>query len=162
MILRELFDRRTLFVDRPLLNSDVIKAWAAEQGFDSTLDDEMHVTVAFSKQPVAWDRFSPQRNRLTVRGGERVVQQLGDKGAVVLMFPSKTLQGRWQEFCDGGASWDWDSYQPHITISYNGKELDLDGIKPYRGDLVFGPERFHPVDDDWNDKIQEEPLKEPT
>jgi hypothetical protein len=159
MILSELFRaKRTLYVFRPLLNHQEIDTWAAGQGFTSTVHD-MHVTIAFSKQPVEWDKFTPQRNRLTIHGGERHVEALGDKGAVVLSFPAGRLQRRWQEFCDGGASWDFPAYHCHVTVTYQGKQVDLSQVEPYQGDLIFGPEKFAVVDEDWNDKIVERPVR---
>ena len=158
MILTELFnDSRTLYVSRPLLNTDDIRTWAGSQGFASTVDD-MHVTIAFSKQPVEWHKFTPQGNRLTIHGGERRVEALGDKGAVVLLFAAGRLKERWQEFCDGGASWDFPSYQSHVTVTYKGQNLDLSQMTAYDGDLVFGPEKFAPVVEDWDDKIIERPV----
>jgi hypothetical protein len=41
-----------------------------------------------------------------------------------------------------GASHDFDEYQPHVTITYEGSDLDLSKVEPYRGELVFGPEIF--------------------
>ena len=159
MFLSELFHKpRTLYVSRPLINSDDLRSWAASQGFASTVDD-MHVTIAFSKQPVDWQKFAPQRDRLMIRGGERRVEALGDKGAVVLRFAARRLQRRWQEFCDGGASWDFPSYQAHVTVTYQGQH-DLKTIEPYQGDLIFGPEKFAVVDEDWNDKVVERPVSQ--
>lgn len=83
------------------------------------------------------------------------MRSLGDEGAVVLRFSSNSLRQRWQEFRDGGASWDYDEYLPHVTISYNAGHIDVTEIAPYEGVLIFGPERFAAVDDDWADDIHE-------
>ena len=123
-----------------------------------TLADDLHVTIAYSKQPVDWQQFTPQENHLTVRGGSRCVQHLGDKGAMVLSFPTKTLHRRWHEFCSGGASWEHDGYHPHVTISFNA-DVDLATIEPYAGDLVFGPEQFDVPDEDWSAQVDESPLR---
>ncbi|CAN0594097.1 unnamed protein product, partial [Laminaria digitata] len=46
---------RTLYVRRDVLNADEIISWAKEQGFKTTLPaDDMHVTVAFSRDRVDW------------------------------------------------------------------------------------------------------------
>jgi hypothetical protein len=74
----------------------------------------------------------------------------------VLSFPAGRLQQRWQEFCDGGASWDFPTYQSHVTVTY--QDVDLSQVEPYQGDLIFGPEKFAVVDEDWNDKIVERPV----
>ena len=88
---------KTLFASRPLLNTEDIRDWAKEQGFNSTLaDDDMHVTIAFSKEPFDWSSFKPKTNKLTVKGGKRSIKQMGDEGAITLCFPSTSLKKRWQ------------------------------------------------------------------
>lgn len=163
--------RKTLYVNRPLLNGDELRAWAASQGFESALPaGEMHVTIAFSKEPVDWSAFEPGAEDLTVEGGEREVHQfparLTANGATVLLFDAPALKGRWQEFQDGGATWDFPEYRSHITITYAAAPEDLDGIEPYDGPLVFGPEKFAEIRQDLaaagngGDKVEfeEEPL----
>ena len=54
-----------------------------------------------------------------------------------------------------GASWDWSEYQPHVTIAYAGADVDLSEIEPYNGKLVFGPEKFAEVDENWKGKFDE-------
>jgi hypothetical protein len=147
-------DKQTLYVCRPVLNSTALHRWAASQGFASALAD-LHVTVAYSHTPVAWQQFVPQHNRLTLRGGTRSLKCLGDEGAIVLAFSSQLLRQRWSEFCDGGASWDYESYQPHVTISYK-SDVDLGSIEPYQDALVFGPEKFGKLDDDWHSQAANE------
>jgi hypothetical protein len=71
----------------------------------------------------------------------------------MLHFDSKELTQRWQQICDAGASWDYSEYQPHVTISYNA--TNVGDIEPYTGQLVFGPERFAEIKEDWADDIIE-------
>lgn len=148
---------RTLYVSRKLLNGAEFLRWAKSQGFESTLDaDDLHVTVAFSRTPVDWMKAgeswaSGKDGTLTVApGGARLVEPLGDKGAIVLLFNSSELSWRHEAIRrDAGASWDWDSYQPHVSITYAGSDVDLSKVEPYRGELRFGPEIFEEVVEDW-------------
>lgn len=153
---------RTLYVHRKLLNAADLVEWAKAQGFGSTLrPEDMHVTVTFSRQPVDWMKMgenwsSDQNGNLTVEpGGARLVEPLGDKGAVVLLFNSSALSWRHQSMREAGASWDFPEYQPHVTITYSGADVDLAKVEPYRGKLVFGPEVFEPLDEDWAERIVE-------
>lgn len=153
---------RTLYVHRQLLNADAVRAWAASQGIATTLaPDDMHVTVAFSRAPVDWSQLTPDPFRATVLGGARAVYQFPPRstpnGALVLKFASPQLAGRWQEFRDAGASWDFPEYQPHITLTYSVLEADVAGVVPYAGPLVFGPEVFAEVSEDWANSITEVP-----
>jgi hypothetical protein len=152
----------TLYVHRPLLNADELIAWAKANGFTNTLaPQDLHVTIAFSKAPLMWERFTPDTSILTVTPATTSVKPLGDKGAVVLLFTSEVLSERWKEFRDGGASWDWPEYQPHVSITYHGEDVDLSKVKPYTGKLVFGPEVFGPIDENWADSKDFDESKHP-
>lgn len=147
-------ERRTLYVSRQLLNADELVTWAKSQGFAMTVPaEEMHATIAFSRAPLKWP--APRNDAVVSDPGGREVKPLGDKGAVVLRFRSRVLTDDWKGFKRQGASWDWDGFQPHVTITYQGADLDLSKVKPFEGPLVFGPERFAEVDEDWKDKITE-------
>lgn len=154
---------RTLYVSRKLLNADELIAWAKSQGFETTLPpDDMHVTVAFSRTPVdwiavgeSWAGSERDGSLMVTPGGARLIERF-DGGAVVLLFASSELCWRHEEIKHKGASWDWPEYQPHVTLTYQGAPEDLDAIEPYRGKLVFGPEIFAEVDEDWKGGIAEE------
>ena len=160
---------RSLYVQRKLLNADAFLKWAKGQGFETTVPaDELHVTVLFSRAHVDWLKMgsgweSDEKGQLRVPpGGARIVEPLGDKGAVVLLFSSSSLSWRHEEMVRQGASHDFDGYQPHVTITYAGSDVDLDAVEPYRGELLFGPEIFEEVDDDWSAKLVEAGSKKKT
>src|SRR5690606_4632990 len=119
---------RSLYVQRKLKNTSEFIAWARSQGFKSVTDaDELHVTVLYSRAAVdgmkmgeTWDQN--EKGEITVQpGGARIVEPLGDKGAIVLLFNSSELSWRHRNMIELGASHDYDDYQPHVTITYNGE-----------------------------------------
>lgn len=154
---------RTLYVRRNLVNGKEFLKWAKAQGFDTTLAaNDLHVTIAFSREPVDWMKVGADwadgadGEMVVSPGGARIVEPLGPKGAVVLLFNSSRLGYRHEAIKRAGASWDWPEYQPHVTITYQRPEgLDLATVEPYRGKLVFGPEIFEEVVEDWEKKIKE-------
>ena len=149
---------KTLYVSRPLINAAEFLAWARGAGFSKAVSpDDLHVTIAFSRKPLDWSALAPKTSGLCLSGfsSARRVSPLGDKGAVVLFFFSSRLHARWLEICDLGASWDYDDYHPHITISYDAADVDLSKINPFKGELLFGPERFAEVVEDWDENITE-------
>lgn len=149
---------QTLYVNRPLLNAGELIYWAKSNGFSTTLvPEDLHVTIAFSKKPVDWNAFTPRWDSILVFGGERSLVRFGD--AVVLRFEDETLTARWKEFCDGGCSWDFDDYRPHVTISWQAADVDLQSIAPFDGELVFGIEEFEPIEENWRDTIVEKAEK---
>lgn len=143
---------RTLYVQRKVLNGAEIIRWAKSQGFASTLKaSDMHVTITMSKTPVDWMKMgdSWQAKIEVPEGGARLVEPLGTKGAVVLLFNSSELKWRHDAMMSNGASWDWPDYQPHVSITYDGSGMDLSKVEPYQGKIVLGPELFSEVVDDW-------------
>jgi hypothetical protein len=147
-----------LYASRPLTkaSADAIRAWAASQGFKTTLPaEDLHVTVAYSREPMDGSAMKPAADTLTVTGGKRTVGPLGDEGAVVLKFTSPDMQARWKAYRDAGASWDYESYTPHVTITYDGKGVDLSKVEPYAGPIELGPERQEPLNVDKADDYKE-------
>lgn len=147
---------RTLLVKRKLINSDDLVFWAKLNGFPTTIpEDDMHVTVAFSKNPLEWPE--PDTNNVVVAGGSREMALFGE-GAKVLCFESIELQTRWQILKDLGATWDYGSYVPHVTITYADAN-DRSSVYAYAGVLIFGPEEFSEINPDWKSNITEKNMQ---
>jgi 8-oxo-dGTP pyrophosphatase MutT (NUDIX family) len=135
---------KTLYVNRPLKNAAALVEWARAAGFKETLaPDDMHVTIAYSREPLAWPP-AQEGDQSTPAGRKRTLERLGDAGAIVLRFEDPALAARWQELRDAGASYDYPEYKPHVTfaISDEPDAIDLASIEPYVGPLEFGPEEF--------------------
>lgn len=152
---------KTLYVSRPVINALDIIAWAKGQGFVTTLlPGDLHVTLAFSRAPVDWSLFTPEKDELLIpaarpRDGARFVTRMGDGDCVALRFYSPALQARWRQFCNLGASWDWPEFNPHVTISWNAPEGIEAVASPYLGPILLGPEKFAEIKEDWQDTIVE-------
>ena len=154
---RPLYVRR----DLKLASAKALIAWAKSNGFTSTLEaSDIHVTVLYSKQPVdpmkmgeTWGN-EPDGGLIVKAGGPRAIERFGE--AIVLQFASWSLVSRHDDMVRAGASHDFDEYLPHVTITYSAPEgLDLEAIKPFTGELAFGPEIFEPLDLDWRSKVNE-------
>ena len=137
---------RTLYAFRPLKNADQVIAWAKQYFETTVVSEEMHTTIAYSKIPFDWSELDPDLNDVRVGADtRRSVVSLGEEGAVVLKFKSDEITKCWQRLIDAGASWDYPSYQPHVTLTYKVQGVDLDKIKPYSGELIFGSEVFRKI-----------------
>lgn len=153
---------RPIYVRRDLLNAADLIAWALAHGLDTTLPaSDMHVTVLYSRQSVdpmamgeTWG--SEADGGLIVKaGGPRALEVFGE-GALVLQFASWSLASRHADMIRAGASHDWPEYSPHVTLTYQVPEgFDPETVKPYAGELRFGPEIFEPLGLDWKSKIEE-------
>lgn len=152
---------RTLYVRRDVLNAKEIIAHFKGQGFATTLPaDDLHVTIAFSRQELDWMKvpdswsWGDGKGKQTVNaGGPRLMDQFGK--ATVLLFNSSDLAWRHMAIREAGASWDHPEYQPHVTISYE-FDGDLDAVEPWRGTIELGPEIFEEVKEDWQAGITED------
>lgn len=142
---------RPLYVMRKVKNVADLQKWATEQGLGQ-LQDELHVTIAYSRKPVDWIEMGQDYRDFNhngkgemqiAEGGPRVVEPLGDRTAV-LMFASNDLSWRNMEMREKGASWDYPDYQPHISLT--GEPVDLLNVEPYRGKIILGPELFEDLD----------------
>lgn len=158
-------DPRPLYVYRPLTteSAEELLAWARDEGFTELMrPEDLHVTIAYSTRPVNWMKmggfwgWGPDTSEhLVPYGGPRLVDRIGPDGAVALHFFSGHLNQRNREMRDAGCSWDFLDYLPHITFTYWPGDVDLTKVKPFRGELRFGPEVFEPIQKDWEDQIRE-------
>ena len=158
MRLDQIENHRTLYISRPLLNAAEVRDWAISQNLIGVINPEhMHVTVCSSKQPfnvtAVEPNFAPEIR--VPHDTDRTVMRLGHDTAVVLGFFHDHFHDRWQSICDNGASWDYQLYHPHVTLSYGGTPhtIDVSKIQPFTGDLVFGPEEWKSYQDDWSATI---------
>lgn len=139
---------RTLYVRRDVVNVAEITKWATSQGL--TLQPDLHVTIASSRVPIDWMKMGESWNaRLEIpAGGPRIIDRLGKNDEwVVLLFTSSELRWRHEAAKEAGASWDFNEYQPHISLMKN-PDIDIENIEPYRGKIVLGPEIFEERDID--------------
>jgi len=153
---------RSLYVYRPVQNAKEIIAWAKAQGFKSvTAADSMHVTLFYCRAEVDWSKAGEaygQDDKGIIRvapGGMRIMDTFGE-GATVLVFTASSLSYRHQDLMRNleGSTWDYPDYQPHIAITYNKGDVDLETVEPYKGEIILGPECFDPVDDNYT--VEEE------
>lgn len=149
---------RSLFMYRSVLNAGDILAHFKAQGVKNLRPaDTLHVTVAYSREPVDWMKIGADEwggdanNNLTVKpGGPRIVEQLGGDKVVTQLFASNDLAYRHMRCIDAGCSWAWDEYQPHITFAdAPANPSDLNDVEPWTGPINLGPEIFQEIEEDW-------------
>lgn len=143
---------RSLYVSRKVVNADEISAWAKEQGIGE-LRDDLHVTVAYSRQAFDWIKAGNAnewggdgKDQLVIpEGGPRAVEPLGGMSAV-LLFASSQLCWRHESIIRAGGSHDYPDFTPHISLTK--ATIDLSKVEPYRGRIVLGPEIFEEIRED--------------
>lgn len=144
---------RSVYVRRDVVNKAEIVAWAKSQGIPVDVADELHVTIAYSRQAFDWIKAGNAREwgdtgkdeLIIPEGGPRAVEPLGGMSAVIL-FASHQLHWRHEEILRAGGSSDYPDYQPHISLTKS--PVDLLKVEPYRGRIVLGPEIFEDLRED--------------
>lgn len=145
----------SLYVSRKVTNAKSIKDWARKAGFKDIVPD-LHVTIIHSASKVDWmqmpEAFNPQDGNLMVHpGGPRLIEcfeKIGRKEGrycYVLSFVCSELSWRHQNLVYAGCTHGFDNYQPHITIAYSDKKLDMKEVEAYQGAITLGPEKFEEV-----------------
>lgn len=139
-------NNKTLYVARRVKNWDDLVSLAEDLGLVDIIDkDDFHVTIAFSKEMVDWDQFVADTADIEINIEDGVIEKLGD--AIVIKFESEELKQARQKYIDGGASWDYDEYIPHISLTYNSdQEITED---TFSGVVELWPEVMDEVDDEY-------------
>ena len=147
------YNKKTLYVSRSVENAKEILKWAKDQGITDLIKaDEMHVTIAFSKKKVAWDDFKVNDKSIDVSLENAKVEKLWD--AIVIKFENKDLAKDWKKYVDGGASWDYETYMPHISVSYKADQ-DISKVGSYSGKVSFGWEVMAEIQKEYLKKLEE-------
>jgi phage-related protein (TIGR01555 family) len=142
---------RPLYVYRPVLNWKDIAAFYKKAGLKTTVAEEMHVTVIYSKKAVDWikvgedDYGNDENGELLIKeGGPRVMERFNE--ALVLAFASSALGYRHNSAeYRAGCDWAYEDYTPHVTISYDAGAVDIRNLPAYTGPIELGPEVFEEI-----------------
>lgn len=125
--------------------------------------DKMHITVIYSKKKI--EGFEPKGKMkepivASVTGLE-VFNSRSDKNVLVLLIKSPELTRRHKYIMDKyEATYDFDEYKPHITLSYNigdwegYKDFSLKDIKEVieDGEIEINEEYYEDLVLDWDKK----------
>lgn len=158
---------RSLYIRREVINASEIRKHFKAQGFGKMVSGrDMHVTIMYCRNEVDWTKAgeaypgsADENGYITIRpGGMRLLEKFGPEGkAVVLCFASTDLQWRHVDIKEAtGAKWEWPDYTPHITLTYEGADIDISKVKPFIGKIVLGPEIFEEAKDGWSETIIED------
>lgn len=135
-----------VYVDRKVQNNAEIHDWAKLEGFNPVEAKDMHTTIVYSKNNV---KIDPETHKVVIPKEQITgIKKLGDEGAIVMTLKSDDLVKRWEQTQKDGATWDHDSYQPHITISYDGFKGDLKDVKLPQFDIELKGESVSQLNQD--------------
>jgi len=118
-----------LYAAYPLsqVSADALAGWAATWGIPLVMDP--HVTVAYTRKPIKASSVPKMSGGMIVHPGGRSIERFGE--AIVLCLDCPQLHARHADYVKAGASWDYPSYRPHITLAY-----DMGFMGPTSEDLI--------------------------
>lgn len=109
--------------------------------------DEFHSTVMFSRKYipefVVLDTIPEWGGEFTKWG----IFPSDNENALVLKYECHELKDRFHEIMsEYDATWDHESFIPHITLSYNVGDLDISKLPKYDGPIVIVSEHADDLD----------------
>jgi len=134
------------------LHPNTVKAiveWANTNGLQDKMvpPEEFHLTTVYSREPFPYR--PAKKENFQVKFKEFKI--LGDKGGtLVLVVDSQYLHNLFDHRRSLGASWDFPSYIPHITVAKNVDEADLDALSIPNIKFILTDEYKDKLDDDFS------------
>lgn len=136
--------KTNVYANFPVVNEDTIRSWAKSAFPNKPLTtDRLHVTVCYSSADVDLKQVSGRKGFILSGSASRKLELLGDGDTIVMVLSpkeNKRFVDTWQMFRDAGASWDFPSYIPHITLGKDWRisQAQLDKIEAFPGSISFG------------------------
>ena len=139
------------YVSVKVKNSKEVYDWFKKQGIEVLNSDDLHSTISYSRKEFERE---PNTDEIIISKDNLIgIEQLGDEGAYVLKFNSDELTKRFNECMEAGATYDYDTYIPHMTITYNGKGVYFEKVNIPDFDIILNNETVEPLDLEWKDKL---------
>ena len=98
-----------------------LQTWMADQGVQNPVPPgELHITTVYSRTPVPLYQLDDKPKEVTEQLDPASYELgiLGEEGALVLYVESYQAKVSHEYAAGLGASWDYPSYRPHVTLSY--------------------------------------------
>ena len=108
-------------------------------------DEDFHITTTYSKVDPEQEIIPSEKNNIRLDHKEFSIATYGR--ALVIEVESKDLETIHKSAIDSGASYDYETYKPHITISYNAEanENIIPLLFPPDFDIVLSHEEVEPL-----------------
>lgn len=131
--------------------TDALKAYQYDNHIPNPLSpDEFHSTVMFSKKYIPTFKPLGELDEWSGTFTKFDIFLSDDDNALVLKYDCHQLSERFDQIISKyGATWEYDSFTPHITLSYNVEDLDIDQLPKYDGPIILINEYTNDLDLGW-------------
>lgn len=133
-----------------------IKKYIEENEIPNSIDvEKLHTTLIFSRKHLP--NFTPKgKLNPTIKGTYKhmsIWKTQNEKNALVMEYDSKDMKNRHEEIMDEhNATYDFDEYKPHLTLSYDVSDIDIKSYPEYDGPVEIDFEYTEPLDLDWSNQ----------
>lgn len=134
--------KTNVYAHFPVVNEESIRNWV-KTAFPrkAMTKDRLHVTVCYSSADVDLKQVTARKGFILAGSLSRKLELFGES-VVIVLSPNENRRfiDAWQMFRDAGASWDYPTYIPHITIGskWGISQAQLNKIDAYPGSISFG------------------------
>lgn len=121
-----------------------LSEWIKDNNVIEPVED-LHITTTYSKVDPKQEITPSEKNNIRLDHKEFSIATYGR--ALVIEVESKDLETIHKSAIDSGASYDYETYKPHITISYNAEanENIIPLLFPPDFDIVLSHEEVEPL-----------------
>lgn len=116
-----------------------------------TQSNDFHVTVLYSRTPISYRAEGKLEKPIKVKViGYDIFKSQSGKNCIVLKLAAEELVKRHEKLMkETGASYDHDEYKPHVTLTYDAGDVDLDSLPSVEGmELTLDGEYSEELDPD--------------
>ncbi len=109
-----------------------VDAWLKRQNVPNAVAGaSLHTTIVYSRVPVQFEPKHTVDVEINTAYSNLEVWDTNSGHTLVLHFFSPYLHIRFHEAMAAGATYDFDEYKPHVTLSYDvGPDFDLTTLEP--------------------------------
>ena len=123
-----------------------LKEWMDAVGIPNPVAlHALHATTLYSQKPVITEA-QKDRTFYAQPDGFRIMRHRNDQtDALALVLDSPALQARHQEFINAGGVHDYDSFIPHVSLTYDIGDFDWRSLELPKFGLIFANEYVRPL-----------------
>lgn len=116
----------------------------------SIFEERLHTTVIYSRKHCPNIKIDPTKKyRAEFDHYEIFSGQKGEYALVMVLKCDELTFRHHQLMQDNKATYDFETYHPHITLHYNYPDNSTLGLTPYLGTIVLGEEYVEDLNLDW-------------
>lgn len=116
-----------------------VEKWAKDNKIPGAISpDDYHCTLIYSRKPCPdYKSLGKLETPIVVQFGDKEIWDTNDGKTLVIKLHSDEMVERHKAIRkEHGATFDYDEYTPHLTISYDvGKDFNLDELEGPKGEL---------------------------